>query len=256
MSAAFRPPPLPDVRRSPPRGRVLVVAPHPDDETMGLGGTLALHARQEDPVKAVFICSGIQGDPDGYIPREELEETRKAEAREAAGVLGIGELQFLGYPDNLSDADYTVFENLPENPDDQRRALVCGLAQILCGIMDDGGFDLVYHPWEEELNADHWAVGRAVRQLRETRPDLEERVSFLGYEIWSPAVPETVVDTSDVIATKLAAIRCYRSQLMYHDYTSAVLGLDAYRSLLLERGATYGEAFRGRYRKPLPEAAR
>jgi hypothetical protein len=51
-----------------------------------------------------------------------------------------------------------------------------------------------------------------------------------------------------VIARKLAAVAEYKSQLLYVDYSHAVLGLDAYRSLLLPSGCTYGEAFVGRFR--------
>ena len=49
-------PPLPRTPAEPPvRGRVLVLAPHPDDETVGLGGTLALHVRAGDPVGVTFM---------------------------------------------------------------------------------------------------------------------------------------------------------------------------------------------------------
>jgi LmbE family N-acetylglucosaminyl deacetylase len=246
-AAPFRAPAVPAIRRAPPCGRVLVIAPHPDDETMGLGGTLAIHAAQGDAITAVFVCNGIQGDPDGWFPRDRVVAMREAEAREAAKVLGISELRFLGYPDNLSDADIHVFEGLPDAPDDARRALADGFAARLAAMLDAEPFTIVYHPWDGELNPDHWLVGQGVSRLRRSRPDLEARVSFLGYDVWTALPPEVVIDTSEVIERKLEAVRCYKSQLFYVDYEHAVLGLDAYRSLLLERGATYGEAFAGRY---------
>jgi LmbE family N-acetylglucosaminyl deacetylase len=245
---SFRPPRVPDIVRRPASGRVLVVAPHPDDETMGLGGTLALHGAQGDPVTVLFVCNGIQGDPDGWFPRDRLVEMRRDEARAAARVLGIGDLRFLDYPDNLSDADIHVFENLPEDPDDARLALAMGFASQLSALLTEERFDIVYFPWDGEINADHWLVGQAVSHLRRTAGAVVERVSWLGYDVWSACVPDTVVDTSDVMAKKLEAVHCYRSQEIYLDYAHAVAGLDAYRSLLLERGATYGEGFVGRYR--------
>lgn len=249
MTEPFEPPRPPVAVRRPPRGPVLVIAPHPDDETMGCGGTLALHARQGDAIHAVFVCSGVQGDPDGYFPRASLPEIRQEEARAAAAELGIGRLTFCGYPDNLSDADYTQFENLPAGAEAQRRALVAGCASRLAEIVAADRPATVYYPWDGELNPDHWAVGRAVTLLRATRPDLAEASSWLGYDVWTPCAADVVVDVSDAVDAKVRAVRAYRSQLIYRDYEPAVLGLDAYRSLFLEPGATYGEGFVGRYRE-------
>jgi LmbE family N-acetylglucosaminyl deacetylase len=247
--APFRPPPPPVAVRKPPRGPVLVLAPHPDDETMGCGGTLALHARQGDPIHVLFVCSGIQGDPDGYFPREQLPALREAEAREAAADLGVGKLTFLGYPDNLSEADFgAVFEGLPAEPEAQRRALVAGFAEKLGALVAEERPNVVYYPWDGELNPDHWAVGQAVTLLRRVRPDLDAASSWMGYDVWTPSPADTVVDVSDAIEAKVRAVRRYRTQLHYRDYEPAVLGLDAYRAMFLETGATYGEGFVGRYR--------
>ena len=242
-----RPPDPPEVRARPARGRVLVIAPHPDDETMGLGGTLAMHAAQGDPVTALFVCSGIQGDPRAYFDRTTLEERRRAEAQAAAKVLGIGDLRFLGYPDNLSEADFDVFEGLPDDPNEQRWKLIEGFANDLATLIRGERFTIVYHPWSGELNADHWALGQAVDQLRERQPDLEQRAAFLGYDVWTPLAADTVVDVSDVEERKIEALHCYRTQEAYLDYERFVRGLDAYRAIFLEAGATYGEAFAGRY---------
>jgi LmbE family N-acetylglucosaminyl deacetylase len=234
----------------PPAGRVLVLAPHPDDETMGPGGTLAHHARQGDRVHALFICSGIQGDPDGLFDREALPGMREREARAAGAILGIREFTFFGYPDNLSDADYShVFGNLPADPEEQRRALVGGLAEKLIQVMSADRPDIVSYPWPGEINPDHWAVGKAVEQARAARPDLAKGVAFLGYEIWSPCPAEIVVDVSDTFGDKLRAVAEYKTQLAYRDYVPSLSGLAAYRSLMLEAGATFAEAFTGSYRR-------
>ena len=250
-------PPSPPLRLDrPPHGKVLVLSPHPDDETMGLGGTLALHAQQGDSISALFICSGIQGDPDGYYPREEIEGIRRAEAEAAAEKLGIGELRFLGYPDNISSLDISIFGDLPEDPEEARRALAMGLAADLGSQLEASDYSIVYYPWHGEMNADHWTIGQAVRHLISSRPDLAQRISFLGYDVWAALPPDLVIDISDVIETKLEAVRCYRSQVLYRDYEPIVLGIDAYRSLFLENGATYGEAFIGGYHPASSESER
>jgi LmbE family N-acetylglucosaminyl deacetylase len=243
----FRAPPAPRILYRPPRGRVLVLAPHPDDETMGLGGTLAHHAGQGDPITVVFVCSGIQGDPDRYFPPEHIVALREEEARRAAEVLGISKLRFLGYPDNLSDADIHLFEGLPAEPDEARRVLARDLAGMVVDWVLKEGYSIVYHPWEGEINADHWLVGQAARLAKDQLWSGGRPTAFLGYDVWSPSVPDIVIDTSDVMARKLLAVRCYHTQLVYMDYEHAVRGLDAYRSLFLERGATFGEGFVGDY---------
>ena len=245
----FRPPALPDLLDGPPRGRVLVLAPHPDDETMGVGGTLTMHASQGDRITVLCVCNGIQGDPDGWYPREDVVATRQQEAHAAARVLGVEDVRFLDYPDNLSDDDmHDVFEGLPSDPEEARHALAAGFAEKLGAVLDGDPFDIVYYPWDQELNGDHWLIGQAVTFLREHRPDLDQRASWLGYEVWSACIPGTLIDISDAMANKVRAIHEYRSQELYVDYAHGAVGLGAYRSLLLERGATYGEAFVGRYR--------
>jgi LmbE family N-acetylglucosaminyl deacetylase len=241
-------PPVPVVVKKPPKGRVLVLAPHPDDETFGCGGTLIHHARQGDPIDAVYVCSGIAGDPDGRYPREKLPEMREREARAAGAILGIGRFTFFGYPDNLSDADYShVFGNLPAEPEAQRKALVGGFASKLADLVAQDRPGVVYYPWTGEINGDHWAIGKAVELLRETRSDLARSVSWLGYEIWSACPPGTIVDVSDTFADKLRAVAEYKTQLAYREFEPVVRGLGAYRSLLLDRGGTFGEAFVGGY---------
>src|SRR5512139_3826571 len=72
---------------------VLVLAPHPDDETLGCGGTLCLHADHGDSVTAVFLTSGELGLK--HLPREKAWAVREAEARKAASILGLRETFFL-----------------------------------------------------------------------------------------------------------------------------------------------------------------
>ena len=76
---------------------VLVIAPHPDDESIGCGGSICLHRRRGDAVRVVFLTScerGIDG-----IPPETARSVRKVEAAQALGVLGVERMDFLRLPD-------------------------------------------------------------------------------------------------------------------------------------------------------------
>lgn len=83
-------------------GKTLVLAPHPDDESLGCGGTLALLRQADYPVHVVFMSDGTQSHPHSpTYPAERLRDLREAEARAALAELDIPEANstFLRLPD-------------------------------------------------------------------------------------------------------------------------------------------------------------
>src|SRR4030065_2216815 len=92
--------PHPEAEYSVPLAKkVLVLAPHPDDETLGCGGTIALYVLNGAEVQSAIISDG------GKISNEFTDEEinivtmRKKESLAAAKILGIQQTHFLGYPD-------------------------------------------------------------------------------------------------------------------------------------------------------------
>ena len=77
---------------------ILVVAPHPDDESIGCGGTICLHHRQGDRVQAVFLTSGERGIAD--VSPKTAREIREAEARAAGELLFVDRLERKVLPGN------------------------------------------------------------------------------------------------------------------------------------------------------------
>lgn len=75
---------------------------HPDDESIGTGGTMAKAAAEGHRVVLVVATRGEQGEvPDGFLdPGEELADRRTAELEEACAILGVHRLEFLGYRDS------------------------------------------------------------------------------------------------------------------------------------------------------------
>ena len=203
--------------------RVLVVAPHPDDEAIGCGGALCLHRGRGDPVQVVFLTSGERGLAD--LPKEAAWALREAEAEEAGKVLGVGRLDFLRLP------DLALGEHLSLAAERLREILVVSPP------------DLIYLPHPEESHPDHAAalpVVRAALALSPERPGFPE---LRGYEVWSP-LPRYgwALDISAVMRQKLRAVRCYRSQLATFRYDAAVRGLNRYRGVL-GAASRYAEAF-------------
>src|SRR5207247_9173697 len=82
---------------------VLVIAPHPDDESIGCGGTICLHADRGDRVAAVFLTSGVMGLTD--LSEDDARRMRERELEDAAGILGISSVTFQRRPDQHLEHD-------------------------------------------------------------------------------------------------------------------------------------------------------
>jgi len=213
----------------PYRGRVLVVSPHPDDESIGPGATLVLHRRLGDPVEALWVTSGVHGDPAGTGDPERYIAVRKAEAEAAAATLGVGETEFWGYPDSMVVTESDL----------------AAVVERLLDVLARRRPEVIYAPHPGEAHSDHHftslAVIQAHRRARAQVPGYQAHV--LGFEVWSACDPDWAVDVSSVYETKLAAIRCYRSQLEHNDIPRMIDGLNRYRAVLLPPGGLWAEAF-------------
>jgi LmbE family N-acetylglucosaminyl deacetylase len=114
-----------------PSGPWLVMAPHPDDETLGMGGTLAMAGRKGFHVTVVFVTDGDQGgDP----------VVRRREAGRAAEILGISNLEFWGF------LDRNVHNNLS------------GFTQKCMESLSQKSFETIFLPSLMEFHPDHRAV--------------------------------------------------------------------------------------------------
>jgi LmbE family N-acetylglucosaminyl deacetylase len=186
--------------------RVLVVSPHPDDESLGCGGTLRGHVVAGDTVRVLFLTSGENG---GHgLPPEAVAGLREKEAAEAAAILGIAEITFCREKDGALTTTPSLVEHV-------RRAI------------EDFRPDVIYLPHEQEMHPDHRAAVDVVRQVLEgcaSRPDV------WMFEVWTPTQRiDQVVDISAYAEVKRQAIRAYRSQCAVIDFEQAVMGLNRYR---------------------------
>jgi LmbE family N-acetylglucosaminyl deacetylase len=226
MSSDHPPAPkTPRVCTEPPhRGRVLVISPHPDDESIGPGATLAMHARLGDPVSVVFVTTGIHGDADGRYDPAEYTTRRQEEAREAAEVLGLQEVEFWEYPDSMvvSDAD------------------LAAVADRMADALARYAPDVLYVPHPGETHSDHFYASLAASRARAA---VDLAAPMLGYEVWSPLDADYVVDVSDTYTVKLDAIRRYESQLGETDIVRHVDGLNRFRACLLPGRGLWAEVY-------------
>jgi len=201
--------------------RVLVFAPHPDDETFGCGGSLALHVMAGDTVKVVFLTGGGKGDNSGKVEKESYVKLREEEARNACKCLGISDLEFWGYEDRGLAGS--------------RRAL-SRMIDLLVRYRPE----LVYSPSLLEIHPDHRAA--AILVCEATRSfDLKFEVAF--YEVSQPMSVNCLVDITAVLNQKISACNAYASQLRERPYKDVCLGLNRFRSLTLPNTVTHAEGF-------------
>jgi LmbE family N-acetylglucosaminyl deacetylase len=192
---------------------ILVLAPHPDDESLGCGGTIKLLTEAGKNVDVAFMTRGENGiDVPTSIQdsiHSQLASTREAEARAACEVLGVRAVEFLKGSDG----------GLINQPH---------LAHSLIYLLNAGNYQRVFSPWQGEAHPDHVAT---FRWLQRAVADTGVLPSIWLYEIWTPFQPSDLVPIDLTIESKRAAILKHESQLACLDYLAAFMGLASYRAL-------------------------
>ncbi len=195
--------------------KVLVFSPHPDDETLGCGGTLAQLALR-CPVKVVLVTdgSGAGGLPPGAC------EVRQTEFVRALAVLGVTDSMQLGQPDG-------AFQSTPE------------LEKQVQTLLADYQPDWVFLPSPLDYHRDHVRIAAFLEPLCRQATSVTQ---LLFYEIWAPVPATHVVDITDQAHLKQAALLEHATAMPHGDYERAIDGLNRYRGLYLGRNRL-AEAF-------------
>ncbi len=199
--------------------RLLVLAPHPDDEVIGCGGLVALHLRDGRQVRAVIVTNGAEAGE---------AKIREEESRRGLRILGNVEAEFLHFPDRRLA--------------DELDALKTRLREMLAAFKPD----LIAVPSPVEIHPDHAALARAFCELIQSDESLfaalaVARVAF--YEVSYPIRPNTLIDITAVADRKYAAIGAHQSQLGLRDYVSYARGLNSYRAMTLSPEVHQAEGY-------------
>lgn len=201
---------------------VVVLAAHADDEIFGCGATIARLTRDGWRARALVVSSGI-------VTARRLEQDHRAQAKDAASLVGYEDITFLGLPDQ-------AFDTVP-------LVEVCHLIESL--QLEP---DLVLTHNADDLNIDHQVVARA--SLTAFRPR-RHRCAIATYEIpgelaWSGRswAPNWFVDVSTTFDTKLAAAAFYMDELQPSPDPRSLDGLERLaRQRGSESGLDLAEAF-------------
>lgn len=194
-------------------GETLVVAPHPDDESLGCGGAIALLSRHGLSPTVLFISDGTGSHPNSRrCPAPVLRALREGEAREALSRLGASPLEsvFLGIKDGAV-------------PSAQSPGFVETVA--LCrAVLDSVQPQTVLLPWRRDPHPDHRATSEIMRAALSAGAPV---VRVLEYPIWTweRAAPEDLpcageaqafrLDITPVFDAKQQAIDAHQSQVTH-----------------------------------------
>ncbi len=187
--------------------RVLAFAPHPDDECIGCGGLLNMLALAGVALRVVLVTdgSGAGGLPAG------AGVVRQQEFLAALELLGVTDHGMLDFPDGgLSPS----------------QALLAAVETEVRAFRPDW----VVGPSAADAHRDHRCVALAVQTAAQGCPDVD---TVLSYETWGPLPASHVLDITDTLSTKLAALSQHKTALEQMDYLQATTGLARYRGLLL-----------------------
>ncbi len=203
----------------PAADRVLVVAPHPDDETIGCGATLAGLATRGAEVRVLVASAGEASVATAGIGAAATGAARRDEAVAACAALGLPRPDVLALPDG----------RLGDHVDE--------LVAAVAAALDDLDPDAVFVPWPLDDHPDHRAAAAAVARV-ELRPGVE----VWGYEVWSAAPVNRIVDVTATWPAKVAALGCHVSAHGTFD-PSAHLALGRWRTLFGLDGHGHAEGF-------------
>jgi LmbE family N-acetylglucosaminyl deacetylase len=209
--------------------RVLVLAPHPDDEVFGCGGALADLASRGATIDVLLVTDGAAGASDD-AGRRAIAARRADESRAALALLGGGNVHEGGLPDR----------GLGARAEELERLVASWLAQAAP--------DLVFCPSPVETHPDHRAVAYALLAVaRRPAPDPAAaalaRATVAFVEISQPFRPNFLVDVTRVLERKRKAVGVFASQAAERDYAAFVAGLNAFRTMTLPPGSEAAEAF-------------
>jgi LmbE family N-acetylglucosaminyl deacetylase len=191
--------------------KVLVVAAHPDDVDFGAAGTVAAWTSTGTKVSYCIVTDGAAGGFDPTMARHKVAELRRAEQEEAAAIVGVSEVLWLGYPDGRLEVSLGLRRDLA-------RAIRLVRPQRVICPSPQRNLDRIFasHP-------DHLAAGEAT--LCAVYPDARNPFAFPELvaaglkpvtvaDVWLMAdpSPDVFVDVTEAVGRKIEALRAHKSQ--------------------------------------------
>jgi LmbE family N-acetylglucosaminyl deacetylase len=211
--------------------KILIIVAHPDDEVLGMGGTIKKLTNAKHNVKVVFMATGIMSrrssdykNKPHYSSNENIQKSMneqiiklKKDATKANNLLGVKDIEFLDFPDNEMD----LVSQLE-------------ITKKVEGIICKFNPDIVYTHSKHDVNIDHRIIYESV--ITATRPMINSKIKkVLSFEVpssteWyfpSNFSPNLFVDISDELKIKLKAMASYKDELRDFPHPRSLEALEA-----------------------------
>lgn len=210
--------------------RILVIAPHADDEILGCGATIARHVSEGARVQIAILTNASEGSPE-LFSKDYIARLRK-EALMAHEMLGV---------------EKTIFRELPAPKLDQLS--VSDVSQVISEIIELFKPNRIYIPFENDLHNDHKIIFQSC--LVAARPLPESKIEkILAYETLSETewaapfpqnafVPNYYINIEHFLETKIQAFELFESQIKQFPHPRSSKTIEA---LARFRGSTVGYA--------------
>jgi len=201
---------------------ILVIAVHPDDETLGCGGTLLKHKANGDAIHWL-ICTETNKSNEFYKTRtKEIEEVSKRYSFDSVHNLGLKTMQVDEYS-------------------------MSSLIQKISDVINDVKPEVIYLPFKNDVHSDHRKIFEAAYSCTKSfrYPFIKKilMVETLSETEFAPStkedafIPNVYVDISNYLDEKLNIINIYKSEISEHPFPRSLRNLSALATL---RGATAG----------------
>lgn len=192
----------------------LCLVPHPDDESIGMGGVLSLFGAN---FKVILLTDGRKGIKD--TAPGEVTQIRYEEFKNALKLAQIEKVAFLNIEDKKLLSAYDKFKTI-------------SLSE----------YDYIFVPNIIDQHPDHKAASLLLNDLINSGAKIKPELKICFYEVWSSlGIVNSFVDITDVIENKKAMITCYASQVSQKDYIHHAIGLNQYRGMFKDK--KFAEAF-------------
>lgn len=206
--------------------RCLMVAPHPDDEVIGCGGTMVKYAENFDCI--CFGSSGIE------LKIQNLD----AKSRSNLRIKEFNEVM-----DRLKIKNHWIFETYGVPPLTDK---IEEHFKDYCKVLKTKTYDYIFLPHPNDAHGEHNFITNDIFKRILKHNGFNENCRIVFYEIWSTiAEPNYYEDISDVIYIKTELINIYKSQnILNIDYDERAKGLNRYRGFAGGKKYKYAEAFK------------
>ena len=208
--------------------RVMVFVAHPDDEVLGMGGTILKHSQKGDFVKVVYLATGItsrrsinfqnnvsyeQNENETNVIQKEIKDLHN-DAKKSCKILKVKDLEFYDFPDNEMDS-------VP----------LLKIIKVIEKEIKETKPDRIYTHHFHDLNIDHRTVFNAV--LTATRPIERNVKELISFEVpssteWNYPIhfnPNYFIGIKSQLSAKIKAMKAYKNEIRDYPHPRSVENL-------------------------------